>query len=126
MGKRILVVDDERYMQRLMQHHLTRAGYELVSARNGREALEIIASQPPDLVIMDVMMAEMDGLTALRKIKETKATRELPVIMITASAHSLTKEESENSGAAGYFTKPFSPTRLLEEIKRLLPEPTVP
>ena len=125
MTKRILVVDDERYMQRLMQHHLVRAGYELVSARNGREALEVIAVEAPDLVIMDVMMAEMDGLTALKKIKEGVATREIPVIMITASAHSLTKEESETSGASGYFTKPFSPTRLLQEIKRLLPEPTV-
>ncbi|MDB6019117.1 MAG: Response regulator consisting of a CheY-like receiver domain and a winged-helix DNA-binding domain [Pedosphaera sp.] len=126
MTKKILVVDDEYYMHRLMQHHLLRAGYSMVTARNGREALEKAAGEAPDLVIMDVMMAEMDGLTALKQLKETKATSEIPVIMITASAHFVTRQESESSGAAGFFTKPFSPTQLLLEIKRLLPEPVAP
>jgi two-component system, OmpR family, alkaline phosphatase synthesis response regulator PhoP len=122
MAKKILVVDDEYYMHRLMQHHLLRAGYEIITARNGREAVEKATSETPHLVIMDVMMAEMDGLTALKHLKETKTTQEIPVIMITASAQMGMKQESETSGAAGFFTKPFSPTQLMMEIKRLLPE----
>jgi len=67
MPKKILIVDDEQYMHRLMQHHLVRAGYELIGARNGREALELATREKPDLVIMDVMMAEMDGLSAQKE-----------------------------------------------------------
>jgi CheY-like chemotaxis protein len=120
MGTRILVVDDEPYMHRLMQHHLARAGYELLGARSGREALEMAPREKPDLIIMDVMMAEMDGLSALKEFKQGEATRGIPVIMLTASANALTREQSEASGAAAFFTKPFSPTKLLAEIKKLI------
>lgn len=125
MAKKILVVDDEQYMHRLMQHHLVRAGYEMIIARNGREAVEKAAQENPHLVIMDVMMAEMDGLSALRELKQAPATRDIPVIMITASPHATMQQESEKAGAAGFYTKPFSPTQLLLEIKRLLLE-TIP
>ena len=122
MPKRILIVDDEYYMHRLMQHHLARAGFEILGARSGREAIEMAVREKPDLVIMDVMMAEMDGLTALKGLKDSESTRGIPVIMLTASAHTLTREQSESSGAAAFFTKPFSPTQLLAEIRRLLPD----
>lgn len=122
MAKKILVVDDEPYMHRLMQHHLGRAGYETIGARNGREAIEMAEREAPNLVVMDVMMSEMDGITALKQLKQAEATRAIPVIIITASAHLVTRQESESYGAAQFFTKPFSPTQLLMEIRRLLPE----
>jgi CheY-like chemotaxis protein len=122
MPKKIMVVDDEYYMHRLMSHHLARAGFEILDARSGREAIEMAAREKPDLIIMDVMMAEMDGLTALKGLKAAEATRGIPVIMLTASAHAVTREQSETTGAAAFFTKPFSPTQLLAEIRRLLPD----
>lgn len=126
MTPKILVVDDEPYMHRLMEHHLRRAGYALVRANNGREAIELAARETPHLIVMDVMMAEMDGLTALQTLKLTDSTKDIPVIMITASAHHITRQVSESSGAALFLTKPFSPTQLLMEIRRLIGETPVP
>lgn len=120
--KKILVVDDETFMHIFMQHHLTRAGYAVLSARDGREGLEKAARETPDLIIMDIMMDGMDGLSALHELKKAEATRGVPVIMITTSAHAFTRQEAESSGAAMFLTKPFSPTQLLAEIKRLLGE----
>jgi CheY-like chemotaxis protein len=121
-AKTILVVDDETFMHIFMQHHLTRAGYKVLTARNGREGLEKATGEKPDLIVMDIMMEEMDGLSALRELKHAEATRGIPVIMITTSAQTLTRQESEASGAALFMTKPFSPTQLLLEIRRLLGE----
>src|SRR5689334_8305159 len=113
MAKTILIVDDEEYMRRLMQHHLVRAGYRIAAAQNGLEAVAKAASEAPDLIILDLIMAEMDGLAALKQLKQADATRDIPVVVITTSANSVSRQESEAAGAAGFFTKPFSPTLLL-------------
>jgi two-component system chemotaxis response regulator CheY len=119
--KQILVVDDDQLMHRLFQHHLERAGYQMVSAMNGREALELAARQPPHLIVMDIMMPDTDGLAALRELQKSDATKSIPVIIITASSHNMMRKESEACGAAIFLTKPFSPTQLLNEIRRLVP-----
>src|SRR5678816_984206 len=80
---KILVVDDEPIVHRLLQHHLERAGYEMIGATNGREAIEMAATQSPQLIVMDVMMAEMDGLTALRSLKKEEDTKAIPVITVS-------------------------------------------
>jgi CheY-like chemotaxis protein len=121
MMKQILVVDDDQLMHRLFQHHLERAGYQMVSALSGREALDIVARQPPALIVMDIMMPDVDGLVALRELKKSDATKSIPVIVITANGHQLARKESETSGAAVFLTKPFSPMQLLNEIRRLVP-----
>jgi CheY-like chemotaxis protein len=121
---KILVVDDEPIVHRLLQHHLERAGYEMIGATNGREAIEMATSQSPQLIVMDVMMAEMDGLTALRSLKKGEDTKAIPVIMITANSHYVTQQESEAAGASLFLTKPFSPGKLLTEIRKLVPEKT--
>jgi len=121
---KILVVDDEPIVHRLLQHHLERAGYEMIGATNGREAIEMATSQSPQLIVMDVMMAEMDGLTALRSLKKDEETKAIPVIMITANSHYVTQQESEAAGASLFLTKPFSPGKLLTEIRKLVPEKT--
>jgi CheY-like chemotaxis protein len=121
MMKQILVVDDDQLMHRLFQHHLERAGYQMVSALSGREALDIVARQPPALIVMDIMMPDIDGLVALRELKKSDATKSIPVIVITANGHQLARKESETSGASIFLTKPFSPMQLLNEIRRLVP-----
>jgi two-component system alkaline phosphatase synthesis response regulator PhoP len=118
---KILVVDDEPIVHRLLQHHLERAGYEMIGASNGKEALQLANSESPQLIVMDVMMAEMDGLTALRSLKKEEDTKGIPVIMITANSHYVTQQESEAAGASLFLTKPFSPIQLLNEIRRLVP-----
>ena len=118
MPHKILIVDDEPFMLRLIQHHLENAGYEMIKARNGREAVEAATRERPRLVVMDAMMPNMDGLSALRQLKQGVSTRAIPVIMLTANPHKYTREEAESSGAAIFLTKPFSPTQLLEEIRK--------
>jgi two-component system alkaline phosphatase synthesis response regulator PhoP len=120
MANKILVVDDEPYMLRFIQILLERDGYEMIKAGNGREAVEVAMRENPQLLIMDAMMPKMDGLTALRLLKQEPATRSIPVIMLTANPHKFSREEAESSGATIFLTKPFSPTQLLAEIRRLI------
>ena len=123
MPKTILVVDDDLYMHRLLKHHLERNGFAMISANNGREAVEMATKEKPGLIIMDVMMGEMDGLTALKHLKKDDTTKGIPVIMITANAHYITRQESEISGSTSFLTKPFSPTQLLAQIRELIAQP---
>ena len=121
MPHTILVVDDDPITQRVLHHYLTRMGHHILSANNGREALEVARRELPQLIILDVMMPEMGGLTALRQLKEIESTKSIPVIIVTVQAATLTQLEAEASGAALFITKPFSPTQLLAAIKGLLP-----
>jgi two-component system alkaline phosphatase synthesis response regulator PhoP len=121
MTKQILVVDDDPLMHRLYQHHLEKAGYQMLSAKTGREALDLASRQQPHVIVMDVMMPDMDGLEALRELKKNDATKGIPVVIITATGHYMARKESEQSGAAVFLTKPFSPTQLLTEIRKVLP-----
>jgi len=126
MGQKILIVDDDVLIHQLYQHHLQRAGYEVIAATNGVEGIEVAARELPQLIIMDVMMEGMDGLAALRELKKMEATSAIPVIVITGNvaAHEAARHESELAGAALFLTKPFSPARLLSEVQRLVPGPS--
>lgn len=119
MPKKILAVDDEKHIVRLVQINLQKEGYEVVTASNGREALERVASEKPDLVVMDVMMPEMDGFEALKKLKEDDATADIPVIMLTAKAQDADVFRGWQSGADLYLTKPFNPLELITFVKRI-------
>ena len=128
MAHRVLIVDDEPHMLRLTELSLKKGGFEILIGRNGREALEIAARERPDLIVMDVVMPELDGLTALRQLKENPDTATIPVIMLTMRGQALARQEAEKSGAAIYITKPYSPSQLLAEAKRILigsPAPSI-
>ena len=119
MPKKILAVDDERHIVRLVEVNLARAGYNVVTAFDGREALQKVESEKPDLVVLDVMMPFMDGFEVLRTLKADPKTAEIPVIMLTAKAQDADVFRGWQSGVDCYLTKPFNPMELLTFVKRI-------
>ncbi len=119
MAKKILAVDDEKAIVRLVQVNLEREGYEVVTAYDGREALEKVASERPDLVVLDVMMPYMDGFEVLQQLKKDPNTRDIPVIMLTAKAQDADVFRGWQSGVDCYLTKPFNPMELKAFVKRV-------
>jgi len=124
MAKKILAVDDERHIVRLVEVNLQRAGYNVVTAFDGKEALEKVKSEQPDLVVLDVMMPYMDGFEVLRNLKADPSTAEIPVIMLTAKAQDADVFRGWQSGVDCYLTKPFNPMELLTFVKRIFDSQT--
>ena len=121
LGK-ILIVDDDPLTHLLYKNHLERAGYQTLAASSGADAIATAKRELPQLIIMDVIMAGMDGLTAIRELKKSDTTKGIHLIVIsgTVDEHEATRKESEMAGATEFLTKPFSPARLLEEVRRVL------
>ena len=117
---KILIADDEVYMLRLLELTFKIGGYELLSCRDGQEALATAATALPQLLVLDVMMPGLDGIGALRQLQENPTTKNIPVVVLSAKGHALTKMVAEMAGAALFLTKPFSPTQLLGEAQRIL------
>jgi len=120
---KILIADDEAYMLRLLEMTFKKGGYTVVSCRDGREALALAATAQPQLIVLDVMMPGLDGLGALRQLKGNPATRDIPVVVLSAKGHALTKVEAEFAGAILFLAKPFSPNQLLSETQKILAPP---
>jgi sigma-B regulation protein RsbU (phosphoserine phosphatase) len=117
---RILVVDDEADINTILSVTLRRAGYEVISAADGLEALEVIQLHAPDLILLDVMMPRADGLEALRRIREHGPTAYTPVIMLTAKGTLADKMKGFERGADDYVAKPFEPAEVLARVQALL------
>ncbi|HQK93844.1 MAG TPA: response regulator [Armatimonadota bacterium] len=118
--KKILAVDDEKHIVRLVEVNLRKAGYEVETAFDGREALEKVKKSPPDLIVLDVMMPQLDGFSVLKKLRQDAATREIPVIMLTAKAQDADVFRGWQSGVDLYLTKPFNPLELITFVERIL------
>jgi len=119
MPTKILVCDDERHIVRLIQVNLERQGYQVTTAFDGKEGLEKIRAEKPDLVVLDVMMPYMDGFEVLKTIRREPETESLPVIMLTAKAQDKDVFEGYHYGADMYLTKPFNPMELVAFVKRI-------
>ncbi len=113
----VLICDDERDIRHALRIYLTGAGYRVLEAENGREALEILGREEVHLVLLDVMMPEMDGVSVLRTLRETS---DVPVILLTAKSEDEDKVSGLNLGADDYVTKPFNSQEVLARIKALL------
>jgi CheY-like chemotaxis protein len=116
----ILIADDEIYMLRLLEMTFKKGGYGVISCRDGQEALSLAASTQPKLIVLDIMMPGLDGLGALRQLKGNPVTRDIPVVVLSAKGHALTKVEAELAGAVLFLSKPFSPNQLLSETRKIL------
>jgi CheY-like chemotaxis protein len=126
MARKVLVVDDDPIMHRVLKHYLEQRGYETFTAGTGGQAIEVASNELPDLILLDVGMPDMSGLAALRQLKEQEATRLIPVIVITAHADRTTQLESKISGAAAFLTKPFRLAELLDALQKILPSDNLP
>lgn len=116
--KRILIADDDPVILRLIQVNLELEGYEVLTANNGQEAVDIATAELPDLVILDIMMPRLDGYQACQKLKEEATTTNLPVIFLSAKAQQGDIEKGKSFGVVDYLTKPFDPSELLEVVER--------
>ncbi len=114
--QRILVVDDERFNLNVLAD-LLKTDYTVILAKNGEQALERAGKQPPDLILLDIMMPGMDGYQTLKALKENQTTREIPVIFITALGGGEEEEKGLLLGAVDYIVKPFQPAIVLARIK---------
>jgi two-component system, OmpR family, alkaline phosphatase synthesis response regulator PhoP len=119
MPLKILVCDDERHIVRLIQVNLERQGYNVVTAYDGKEGLEKVKAEKPDMVVLDVMMPYMDGFEVLKTLRRDPATEALPVIMLTAKAQDKDVFEGYHYGADMYLTKPFHPMALVSFVERI-------
>lgn len=117
--RKILVVDDERHIVRLIQVNLERAGYQVVTAFDGKEGLKKVEAEKPDLIVLDVMMPYMDGFEVLKRLQANQSTRNIPVVMLTAKAQDADVFRGWSSGVSAYLTKPFNPLELLTFVKRI-------
>jgi DNA-binding response OmpR family regulator len=119
-GAHILVVDDERDLTELVAINLQLAGYRTTIAHDGVDAIEAIAQERPDLVVLDVMMPRLDGWGVLAALQKDPETRDLPVVMLTALANERDLVRGHLSGAVSYVTKPFDLPRLVETLQQAL------
>ena len=119
--KRLVYVEDEREMIDLVRLILGRPGFEVIGANGGRDGLETIRRELPDLVLLDLMMPDMDGWDVYQQMKAEEATRDIPVIVVTAKAQSIDKVLGLHIAKVDdYISKPFSPQELTESVEKVL------
>lgn len=117
----ILVVDDDEDLIEALSFFLCRENYQVLHARNGAEAVTMAFDLHPHLVLLDIMMPNLDGLTACRGIKTMEETKDIPVVMLTAKGDVETIKAAFKAGANDYIVKPFGVDQVLEKIKEFLP-----
>jgi two-component system, OmpR family, alkaline phosphatase synthesis response regulator PhoP len=121
-AKKILVADDESHILNVVSLKLRNAGFEVVTASDGQEALELAISERPDLLITDYHMPQLSGLELCRKLKQDPITAKIPAIMLTARGYQLEPKDTEQSGIWRMLSKPFSPRHLLSTVNEVLIE----
>src|SRR5687767_9056942 len=116
---RVLIVDDERTNRDLLEVMLTQEGHQLLTATSGEEALAMVAQQPPDVILLDIMMPGMDGYKVVEKLKANLATKNIPVIMVTALNDRSARLLGLRAGAEDFLTKPVDRAELRVRVRNL-------
>lgn len=119
-GKTILVADDESHILNVVSLKLRNAGFRVITARDGEEALELASTEHPDLLITDFHMPGLSGIDLCRRLKQSAATASIPAIMLTARGYNLEAGDTEESGIRHLISKPFSPRELLSTVNEVL------
>lgn len=114
---KILLVEDNEMNRDMLSRRLSRSGYEIIEAADGLKALEKVAEESPDLILMDMSLPELDGWEVTRRIKADDATRAIPVIALTAHALKSDRQQALDAGCDDYDVKPIDFPRLMEKIK---------
>lgn len=117
MSKKILVVDDEPDITRLVEFTLKKRGFEVLVAGDGFSGVEIAKKERPDLILMDIMMPGMNGYEACRCLKAEAETKSIPILALSAKTQRSEVEEVLRNGADGFISKPFTPSELVEKVK---------
>ena len=120
MSKTVLIVDDEEYIVTSLEYVMKSAGYEVVVAYDGEQAIEKIKATAPDLLILDVMMPKLDGFEVYEKIRANPLWESIRIIMLTAKGRDSERDKGISLGADAYMTKPFSTRDILERVTELL------
>lgn len=120
IGKKILVVEDEPDIRKLVRYNLSQERFAVLEAEDGEEALKIIRREKPDLVVLDLMLPGLPGLELCRIVREQRETARIPILMLTAKAAEADRVVGLEMGADDYLTKPFSPRELVARVKAIL------
>ena len=118
--KKILVVDDDPYILMSLEFLMKKNGFEVMVARNGTEALDIVEKQVPDIVLLDIMMPDVDGYAIGKHIKSSKKLKEAKVVFMSAKSKETDIRKGYDLGASLYVTKPFSTRQLLKQVQELI------
>jgi DNA-binding NarL/FixJ family response regulator len=119
-NKKLLLIDDDPNLILLVKDYLEFRGYNVDTAENGREALELLDDDVPDMIICDVMMPEMDGYSLVKRIREEPTTNRIPVLFLSAKGQSQDRVKGLNEGADVYMVKPFEPEELVAQVESSL------
>jgi two-component system chemotaxis response regulator CheY len=117
-----MIVDDSASMRQLVAFTIKDAGYDVLLAENGRDALEKMARAKVDMVITDLNMPEMDGITLIRELRGKADYKFVPIVMLTTESQEAKKQEGRAAGASGWIVKPFSPSQLMDVVKKFVKE----
>jgi two-component system, chemotaxis family, chemotaxis protein CheY len=118
--KRIMTVDDSATIRQMVALTLRDAGYEVIEAVDGRDALERLARESVDMLVTDLNMPHLDGVGLIRAVRQQPANRFVPIIMLTTESHDSKKQEGKAAGASGWIVKPFKPEQLLGVVRMVL------
>ena len=121
MPRRVLTVDDSKTMRDMVAFTLRGAGFHVAEAEDGQKALSLLRTTPVDLVITDLNMPNMDGVTLIRSLRADPRFRAVPILMLTTESDPAKKADGRAAGATGWLVKPFDPQKLVETAKRVCP-----
>ncbi len=119
MTVKILTVDDSRTMRNMLAYTLQGAGYEVLQAENGQEGLDVLGTNTVDLIITDINMPVMDGITFIEQLRLDRAQAAVPVLILTTESSDDMKARGRAAGATGWIVKPFDPDKLIEIVRRV-------